>query len=74
MLVEDLRRSPIDDDPAAGSQCIGDPVLAPVEDFPCRAAADDLDRGFLLLTDLGIRTYLGHLDATSAPASPRPSL
>ena len=30
--------------------------------------AADLDRGFLLLTDLGERTYLGALDAASAPA------
>jgi aminoglycoside/choline kinase family phosphotransferase len=30
--------------------------------------ADDLTRGFLLLTDLGTRTYLAELDATSAPA------
>jgi aminoglycoside/choline kinase family phosphotransferase len=29
--------------------------------------AADLDRGFLLLTDLGIRTYLAELDAASAP-------
>ena len=28
----------------------------------------DLDRGFLLLTDLGQRTYLDELDAASAPA------
>jgi aminoglycoside/choline kinase family phosphotransferase len=30
--------------------------------------AADLDRGFLLLTDLGTRTYLDALDPTSAPA------
>ena len=30
--------------------------------------AADLDRGFLLLTDLGNRTYLAALDAASAPA------
>ena len=30
--------------------------------------AADLDRGFLLLTDLGARTYLAALDAASAPA------
>jgi len=30
--------------------------------------AADLDRGFLLLTDLGARTYLAELDAASAPA------
>jgi len=30
--------------------------------------AADLDRGFLLLTDLGDRTYLAHLDAARAPA------
>ncbi len=30
--------------------------------------AADLDRGFLLVTDLGTRTYLGALDATSAVA------
>ncbi|HEX8009485.1 MAG TPA: phosphotransferase [Casimicrobiaceae bacterium] len=30
--------------------------------------ASDLDRGFLLLSDLGTRTYLGALDAQSAPA------
>jgi hypothetical protein len=30
--------------------------------------ADDLPRGFLLLTDLGTRTYLAALDAASAPA------
>ena len=30
--------------------------------------AADLDRGFLLLTDLGNRTYLAELDAASAPA------
>jgi hypothetical protein len=29
--------------------------------------AADLDRGFLLLTDLGARTYLAELDAASAP-------
>src|SRR5206468_1513915 len=30
--------------------------------------ATDLERGFLLLTDLGTRTYLEALDAASAPA------
>lgn len=30
--------------------------------------AMDLERGFLLLTDLGTRTYLAALDSTSAPA------
>jgi aminoglycoside/choline kinase family phosphotransferase len=30
--------------------------------------AADLERGFLLLTDLGARTYLSALDASSAPA------
>ena len=30
--------------------------------------ADDLEHGFLLLTDLGTRTYLSALDAKSAPA------
>jgi len=30
--------------------------------------ASDLERGFLLLTDLGTRTYLGALDAASAPS------
>jgi hypothetical protein len=30
--------------------------------------ASDLERGFLLLTDLGTRTYLDALDAASAPA------
>ena len=30
--------------------------------------AADLERGFLLLTDLGARTYLSELDASSAPA------
>jgi len=30
--------------------------------------ASDLDRGFLLLTDLGARTYLNALDAATAPA------
>jgi aminoglycoside/choline kinase family phosphotransferase len=30
--------------------------------------ADDLTHGFLLLTDLGTRTYLAELDAKSAPA------
>ena len=30
--------------------------------------ADDLANGFLLLTDLGTRTYLAELDANSAPA------
>jgi aminoglycoside/choline kinase family phosphotransferase len=30
--------------------------------------ADDLEHGFLLLTDLGTRTYLAELDARSAPA------
>src|SRR4029079_2197864 len=30
--------------------------------------AADLERGFLLLTDLGARTYLDALDASSAPA------
>jgi aminoglycoside/choline kinase family phosphotransferase len=30
--------------------------------------AADLERGFLLLTDLGVRTYLDALDASSAPA------
>ena len=30
--------------------------------------AADLDRGFLLLTDLGARTYLAELDTASAPA------
>ena len=30
--------------------------------------AADLERGFLLLTDLGARTYLAALDASSAPA------
>ena len=30
--------------------------------------ASDLERGFLLLTDLGSRTYLSALDASSAPA------
>ena len=30
--------------------------------------AQDLDRGFLLLEDLGTVTYLAHLDASNAPA------
>ena len=33
-----------------------------------RWLASDLERGFLLLTDLGTRTYLDALDAQSAPA------
>jgi aminoglycoside/choline kinase family phosphotransferase len=36
--------------------------------------AMDLERGFLLLTDLGTRTYLEALDATSAPALYRDAL
>ena len=36
--------------------------------------AEDLERGFLLLSDLGARTYLSALDAASAPALYRDAL
>jgi len=36
--------------------------------------AEDLDRGFLLLDDFGVATYLDRLDATNADALYRPAL
>src|SRR5215468_6020325 len=42
-------------------------LLADASVHAPKVLAADLERGFLLLTDLGARTYLSALDASSAP-------